>query len=183
MSKIVFNYRRKTWKETQNFIDSLEAGHALDLACGNGQETALLFKKGLEVTALDISDDLLNEAKKKAPNANFIKGDIRNIPLENDSVNYINFMAALHHLKNNNDRLKCLKEIHRCLKKDGRAFLSVWSKKGLSGGKYIPWGDNKKRYYYFFEQQELLNLIQMSGFEIIKCKNSNENIFVEFKKP
>ena len=73
---IVFNYNRKSWKETLDFIGTLNSGHILDLGCGNGSETAILCKKGLNVTALDVSDDLINEAKKKAPEAKYIKADI-----------------------------------------------------------------------------------------------------------
>lgn len=180
---IVFNYNRKSWKETLDFISTLNSGNILDLGCGNGNETAILCKKGLNVTALDISDELINEAKKKAPEAKFIKADIRTLPIENSSIDNALFIATFHHLKNNNDRLKCLKELHRCIKPNGRVLMSVWTKKGMKGGKYLSWGSSsKKRYYYFFEKQELLNLVEMSGFKVINSKNSGENLFVEFQK-
>ena len=56
--------------------------NVLDMACGAGRHAILLAKKGLSITAVDLSENLLSIAKQTAEkenlNIHFVHSDIRN---------------------------------------------------------------------------------------------------------
>lgn len=58
---------------------------ALDLACGAGRHSILLAEKGFDVTAVDLSQNLLNLGIEKSAslglNINFLRGDLRNFEI------------------------------------------------------------------------------------------------------
>ena len=49
--------------------EGLQPRTAVDLACGTGSVALLLAEKGLQVTAVDMSEDMLCEASQKAVEA------------------------------------------------------------------------------------------------------------------
>ncbi len=53
-------------------------GRALELGCGTGYYTQWLCKRGLNVTALDISPKMVERAQSRAPHANCLVGDCQN---------------------------------------------------------------------------------------------------------
>ena len=59
--------------------------HVLELACGSGRLTIPLAKEGVNITGVDISEDMLALAKLKASrdevNIRFIQGDMRSFDL------------------------------------------------------------------------------------------------------
>ena len=54
----------------------------LDAACGTGTHADNLQKLGYAVTGLDISDEMLNEARKKSTKVKFLHGDIKKFQLD-----------------------------------------------------------------------------------------------------
>ncbi|MFA6713472.1 MAG: class I SAM-dependent methyltransferase, partial [Bacteroidales bacterium] len=52
-------------KKLVRHIKKSGSGNILDLACGTGDLTRALYKKGFVVTGLDISGNMLEVAKKK----------------------------------------------------------------------------------------------------------------------
>lgn len=51
------------------------SGKALELGCGTGVYTAWLCARGMEVTGIDISADMIKQARKKCPEASYCQGD------------------------------------------------------------------------------------------------------------
>jgi SAM-dependent methyltransferase len=49
---------------------------ALELGCGNGVNAAFLASRGFEVTAVDVSGEVLKRARTTAPNVNFVHSDV-----------------------------------------------------------------------------------------------------------
>lgn len=69
-----------------------------DLACGTGKMTELLARYGFALTGVDVSADMLNEARSKTCRAAFVQQDMRKLRLlsptdmavcVNDGVNYL----------------------------------------------------------------------------------------------
>ena len=63
----------------QRFVDVLEIepGHrVLELGCGTGQVTALLVAAGADVVAIDALPGMLDGARRRAPDATIVEGDI-----------------------------------------------------------------------------------------------------------
>ena len=58
----IFGQRLLEWMQAQGF----QPKTAMDLACGTGSVTALLAERGLDVTGVDMSEDMLTVAWDKA---------------------------------------------------------------------------------------------------------------------
>ena len=75
------------------FVSMLpKKGKVLDAGCGPGRDTAYLQEDGLDVVAVDISEGMIEEAKKNDVKA--IKGDLLNI-ISNEEFDGIWCMATL----------------------------------------------------------------------------------------
>ena len=57
-------------------------GNVLDVACGTGDMVLELLKRGCTVTGVDISNEMLAIAGKKAPQAAYIIADAEHLPFE-----------------------------------------------------------------------------------------------------
>jgi ubiquinone/menaquinone biosynthesis C-methylase UbiE len=102
----------------------------LDLACGYGRFTIPLVKQGYNVEGIDISPNLLKEARKRAKEENlkikFKFGDMRKLPYKEKSFDTIICMwSAFIELHKKQDQIKALKEMLRILDEDGFAILEM----------------------------------------------------------
>lgn len=67
------------YKELAEFAKLVKkngGNRVLDLGCGSGVQSKLLFEKGLEVVGLDLSAKMIAEAKKEVSGAKFVVSDM-----------------------------------------------------------------------------------------------------------
>jgi len=64
---------------------------ALDIGCGTGRITNVLFRLGFDVTGIDLSEKMINAAKIKYPNINFKLIDITTFPFSEKAFDIIFF--------------------------------------------------------------------------------------------
>jgi len=80
-------------KVIENYIKNIKKGkNLLDLPIGTGRFIDLYEKAELTVYGIDISEDMLKEARKKVAKnqkVSLLQGDAENIPLADNSVDYI----------------------------------------------------------------------------------------------
>ncbi|HEY5078298.1 MAG TPA: bifunctional demethylmenaquinone methyltransferase/2-methoxy-6-polyprenyl-1,4-benzoquinol methylase UbiE [Opitutaceae bacterium] len=107
-------------------------GNALDLATGSG-DVALALAKGLPrgtpIVGMDFCAPMLVEAEAKlarvAPSlVEFKQGDALRIPLADGSFDAVTIAFGLRNMA---DRAKCLSEIRRVLRPQGRLFVLEFS--------------------------------------------------------
>ncbi len=92
----------------------------LDLACGTGIATEQLWKENFpNIHGCDIDTTMLQTAKQRLPQINFINGDSNQLPFAERAFNCITTFAAFHWFCN----ATALQEIRRILKKDGIFFI------------------------------------------------------------
>ena len=53
---------------------------ALDVPCGNGRHAIQLARRGIRMTGVDISAGFVEEASRAAPEIEWVRGDMRNLP-------------------------------------------------------------------------------------------------------
>src|SRR4051812_3525243 len=72
-------------------------GEVWDLGCGPGQTTAFLHGCGVNVRGLDLSPDLLREARQRHLGIEFQEGDMLALPLAGGSLaGVVAFYAIVH---------------------------------------------------------------------------------------
>jgi SAM-dependent methyltransferase len=143
-------------------------GQALDVGTGPGHDAVYLIQKGFNVIAIDISPTAIQLARQNASQHGlfgfFQQGDIRQIPVEDGFIDFINDRGCFHVLKEP-DRAKAVNELARVLRRRGHFLLHVFSDKEA-------WKDGP----HCFSQQELRDLFE-GKFRILELKGS------EFKGP
>lgn len=101
--------------------DMLPIGTALDAACGTGRFTAHLVEGGHQVLGVDSSPAMLEQARRRVPDAMFALGDLHHLPVADDSQGLVLNGLALSHV----DHLApVLAEFARVLRPGGHLILS-----------------------------------------------------------
>lgn len=119
------------YDEKANFLNTFEQGkilpllnelkekRVLDVGAGTGRMSVQLQKLGADVTALDLSVQMLAALSKKNPNIKTIIGDAESLPFANNHFDLVTALFLIVHLK---DPTMFFSEAHRVLK-DGGQFL------------------------------------------------------------
>lgn len=114
------------------------------LDCGAGGKNpplAMFYEHGYKTAGIDISDEQLYDAHKFCENnnmeLNIVKGDMRQIPFEDETVSFIYSINSVFHL-NKKDTKKAVNEIQRVLKKDGLCYLNFLSVDDCGYGEGTP---------------------------------------------
>src|SRR3989338_11580752 len=96
----------------------------LDLGCGSGIQSKQLFQAGLEVVGLDLSPEMIREAKKRVPKGKFIVGDMTEMVFPIESFDGVFAQASLLHIPK---KLipEVLGSIHKILRTKGILYLAL----------------------------------------------------------
>ena len=108
-------------------VIQIKPSEILDIACGTGDLTIALYKRGINVTGLDIANRMIDIAKKKsdkyierypgrAARPIFITGSADSIPLSDKSFDAVTIGFGIRNFEN---RGESLLEINRVLKSGG----------------------------------------------------------------
>ena len=69
-----------SWQPVLDHPDATVPGRALDVGCGSGRDAVFLAKRGWRVTAVDVVDDALAAARRRAAeegvDVEWVKGDV-----------------------------------------------------------------------------------------------------------
>lgn len=164
-------------KVIDQFVDLLPSSGAdvLDAGCGVGKTTRVLAETGLKMTGLDISEGLLAEAKKRAPEINFLKGDMRQLAFPDEKFDGIFAQASLVHLETLEDVEITLSEFKRVLKPDGVLFFSVKAKRGEAETEVVSDKlSGHPRFFRYYTKEQLTSLLDKHGFTILEMDQENE---------
>ncbi|NEO84569.1 MAG: class I SAM-dependent methyltransferase [Spirulina sp. SIO3F2] len=120
---------RDVVSESQDILSQLhvDAGKTLlDIGCGTGAFAREAVKLGLHVTAVDVSEKMLDYATAKSSQDNvkpqYIKGGFLTIPIRGQTFDYITTSFSFHHLP---DFYKfiALKRLNTLLSDNGKLFI------------------------------------------------------------
>jgi ubiquinone/menaquinone biosynthesis C-methylase UbiE len=164
------------------YADIKEGDHVLDLGSGAGNDCfvarTFVGETGM-VTGLDFTDEMLkkaNENLKKTgfKNIQFLKGDIENIPLPDNSFDVVISNCVLNLVP---DKQKAFSEIYRVLKPGGHFCISDVVITGE-----LPEKLKEAAELYAgcvsgaVQKEEYLKLILKQGFHQLELKNEKESV-------
>ena len=137
-----------------------EAG--IDIGCGTAASSLKLAKHVKKLYLLDISNKMLQIAKRKYPKAKILYASGTNIPLDGESVDIVTnrgiLISLLAHKKEIN---ALLNEIYRILKPNGVLILDF-----LSNKKSVKF-KKKESYKKSFTRSEMSRLLKARKFHKI----------------
>lgn len=114
----------------QDFVGDVNQKTVLDLGCGNGSVSFLLWFMGAKVHSVDISKQALESTRKlshigersKQFEPDLCQGDATNLPFREETFDMAFCIETLEHLR---DDKSAVKEIGRVTKSGGKVVLAV----------------------------------------------------------
>jgi len=178
-----------TVEKTKKYLKNTDS--VLDLACGTGITTVKLANNVKEISAIDISSDMIDIARKKIETHNIKNVSFKTCDIINDTIkdNLFDVVLAFNILYFVENIDEVLDKVGQALK-DGGLFISVTDCLGekksiinlfqsfLSKIGIIP-------YIRKYKIKELEDVIKKAGFSIIETDNlytNPPNYFVVGKK-
>lgn len=102
----------------------LGSGKVLDVGCGTGVLAGRLAAEGYDLTGVDPSEGMLEEARRNVAGATFVQGDGTDLPFEDDVFDLTYCVAVMHHVAAAPDVKKTLAEMVRVTRPGGQ--IMVW---------------------------------------------------------
>ena len=154
-----------------------DLGEVLELGCGTGIFTEVIAQNANYVFATDLSDALLENARKRLDKIDTItiqKENCTNTSFTSNKFDTV-FMANLIHVIENPSL--ALQESYRILKDDGLLIVTSFTNQGMKplekiklGFRFIKvWGKPPK-YTHSFSLESLRSLVESTGFSIEEAK-------------
>ena len=132
-------YKHRDESEAKRLVDLIEKhvnlipqSSLLDMACGAGRHAIAFAKKGFKVTAVDLSQRLIEEAKQNALDVkvkiNFILSDILEYQTEFQFDLAVNLFTSFGYFENDYENYAVIKKAHSLIKKGGYFILDYFNK-------------------------------------------------------
>jgi len=132
-------YKHRDESEAKRLVDLIEKqihlrpnSALLDMACGAGRHAIAFAKNGFKVTAVDLSQRLLSEAKKNSLEAgvkiNFVLSDILEYKADQQFDLILSLFTSIGYFDNDEDNFAVIKKAHRMLKIGGYFVLDYFNK-------------------------------------------------------
>ena len=136
-----------------------------DIGCGPGQTTKFLKNLGMEISGLDISDKILEQARINNAEIHFRKGNILELEFEDDSIAGIVAFYAIVHFTEEQVGV-AFREVFRILKPSG-IFLFTYhiGEETIHVEEYL--GKKVDIELRLFKTDFILTCLRNCGFKII----------------
>ncbi|HXV23714.1 MAG TPA: methyltransferase domain-containing protein [Alphaproteobacteria bacterium] len=95
-------------------------GVVVELCCGSGVAYALVADRVGEAVGLDISYEMLKQARRRHPKLHVVQGDAIRLPMRDSFADAVLIHGGIHHVP---DRVGLFREISRILKLGGRLYF------------------------------------------------------------
>ena len=156
-----------------------DAGHVLDLCCGQGNVTEALLKSGHSVTGVDFSEKMLGFARQRNPGGNFVQADAQNMPFGDAEFDAVVCSFGLMHVP---DQPRALAEIRRVLKPAGSFIMTSWYGPDVSpvfrvfyssvqehGAASVKMPDSPN-FHQFANEEMARSILSDAGFDVLKMQ-------------
>ena len=159
----------------EELLSMLQAGkeeRVLDLGCGTGDLTYLISLSAGKVIGLDKSIDMIQSARNKYPNLEFLQGDAADFDFD-QPFDAIFSNAALHWVL---DYEACIKSMFRNLKSGGRLVVEFGAKDNIRTivralrSTLLERGFSKQAHtelWFFPSVEEYSEALESKGFKVL----------------
>ena len=145
-----------------------DQGLCADFGCGPGQTTRFLYDNGLkDIIGIDLSPAMISTARRLSPQIKFETGDLLQIAYPEGYLGSAVAFYAIVHFTRDQVR-KCFEEINRVLKMGGDFLFSFHA-----GDEIVHFDKAHDKDVdvdlYFFKSDDIITLLQETGFHIIEA--------------
>ena len=179
------NTQHKIKQKSIELLNINSGDNILDLCCGTG-DLAILAKKDqpqCQIIGVDFSEKMLEIAKRKSNEIQFLQADATNLPFEDNFFDIITMGFGLRNIQNTE---KAIIEVYRVLKPNGKFLHLDFGKKNILSKIYDIFvsfisrffTNNKFAYSYLIESKkvfptpdELVKDFESKGFQLEKRKD------------
>lgn len=152
--------------ELSEFMSFVQpAGHVLDVGCGTGIVARVLVENRYQVTGVDISQKMIDIAKPRVPEADFIVGDMTALEFDNVTFDGILSTYAVFHVPRTK-HLDLFRDFHRLLKKGGPLLFSIGTTE--TDGVW-EWEEFQSipMFWSYYPPPKTLELLESADFQIV----------------
>lgn len=166
--------KRRPTEWMQNSIDKFisllkPGGSILDVGCGSGDKSLYMIQKGLKVTGVDFSEEMIKIAKKEVPDGDFFVIDIEQLDSLKERYDGIFARAVLLHFSKQQIP-GILKKLINHLNFGGFLYVAVKEKReGEKDEEMVRENDYSvdiNRFFSYFTTPELEKLLIDAGLKI-----------------
>jgi SAM-dependent methyltransferase len=117
------------YKKVLEQLNLTEDTLLLDAGCGAGLFSFMAINAGAQVIGIDAAPGLLEVARQRNPENNFMEEDLEALPFANEGFNVVVGFNSFQYAGNFE---KAVQEAKRVLKPGGRLAICIWDKPELS---------------------------------------------------
>jgi ubiquinone/menaquinone biosynthesis C-methylase UbiE len=114
-------FSEKVREKAYRVADIKKGKQAADIGAGTGFVTEGLVREGLDVVAVDQSQTMIEELKRKFPDIDCRYGEAENLPIASETMDYVFANMYLHHVER---PASAIKEMTRILTKGGQLVIT-----------------------------------------------------------
>jgi ubiquinone/menaquinone biosynthesis C-methylase UbiE len=176
-AKKYLNIKRVDWELVPDFSSETSI---LDVGCGRPIDPVLFARLGVNVVAVDCSDEYLDiwrswkQRFRINDKIDFVIADATRLPLRSEVFDLVISYSAIEHLPLRGRRRLWLDEMSRAARKGGNVVLTTTSSLnplgrifgGIARLGYAAIGS--QRYEYRFHPDELLKMAEEAGLTVLK---------------
>lgn len=154
----------------EKYLASFSPGQKiLDLGAGTGViSNEMMHEHQLDVTAIDLSKEMIDLARENYPDLKILKMDISKLEFSDSHFDGVFAMYSLIHIADP-EIPQALKEIHRVLKPSGMLYLALQEPitiKDKDGFYPLIYKPEIKMFINLFTEKEMCNHLEKAGFEV-----------------
>ncbi|HBJ88222.1 MAG TPA: class I SAM-dependent methyltransferase [Verrucomicrobiales bacterium] len=141
-----------------------DVGPACDMGCGPGHVARYLREQGVEVCGVDLSPEMVEQARRLNEGIDFQTGDMMALTVPDGTWAGVAAFYSLIHIPHG-DMVQALRELRRVLMPGGLLLLTFHIGDGTIH--LDEWWDKKVCVdFLLFRSQEMSDWLRMAGFEV-----------------
>ena len=159
-------------KQAKAFAELLRSGDSvLDIGCGPGNVAKqLLSAKSLQITGIDLSDEMVKLASANVPSGRFYCQDIRQAEFVTGSFDAVVLSFSIVHLKDV-EAEDLLRKAISWTKRNGHLFVSFMAGK-VAGFEQTSFS-RQPIFFNYFDHGRIAKLLSEHGMEIIHSEQQD----------